>query len=252
MGTLRGISKIKPIGHTFTLAMLHKFPKFMKTTCLSLSFLMVVVSACVASATIVQDLIPLAKNAPTRSIYLVNQGWHAGIIVKRADIPDGVWLEHKDLPDSEYLEVGWGDRDYYQDPGPHFGITLKAALWPTESVLHIATFNGSVTGYFVNREIIKIELSEPGFEKLCRYFSESYAKDDAGQAIPLRPGLYGKSRFYLSRETYHVFKTCNVWTARGLRAAGLPIASTWTIQVDSLMSEARALGTLVQSEPVIP
>ena len=172
--------------------------------------------------------------------------------MKRADIPDGIWPEHKNFPDSEYLEVGWGDRDYYQDSDPHFGITLKAALWPTESVLHIATFNGSVTGYFTNREIVKIELSEPGFELLCRYFAESYAKDDAGQAISLRPGLYGKSRFYLSRETYHVFKTCNVWTARGLRAAGLPITSAWTIQVDSLMSEARTFGALVQSGPVTP
>ncbi len=224
----------------------------MKITRLNISFLMVVVSACVACATQVQDLFPPAKNAPTRSIYLVNHGWHAGIIVKRADIPDGVWPEHKDFPDSEYLEVGWGDRDYYQDSDPHFGITLKAALWPTDSVLHIATFNGSVTSYFTNREIVKIELSEPGFEQLSRYFAESYAKDDAGQAIPLRPGLYGKSRFYLSRETYHVFKTCNVWTARGLRAAGLPITSAWTIQVDSLMSEARTFGTLVQSGPVTP
>ena len=132
----------------------------MKITRLNIPFLMVVVSACVAFATQVQDLFPPAKNAPTRSIYLVNQGWHAGIILKRADIPDGVWPEHKDFPDSEYLEVGWGDRDYYQDSDPHFGITLKAALWPTESVLHIAIFNGSVTGYFTNREIVKIELSD--------------------------------------------------------------------------------------------
>ena len=87
---------------------------------------------------------------------------------------------------------------------------------------------------------------------MSRYFAESFAKDDAGQVMPLRPGLYGKSRFYLSRETYHVFKTCNVWTARGLRAAGLPITSAWTIQVDSLMSEVRSFGTLVQSGPVTP
>jgi len=109
-----------------------------------------------------------------------------------------------------------------------------------------------VTDYFANREIVKIELSEQGFELLCRYFAESYAKDDAGQSISLGPGLYGKSRFYLSRETYHVFKTCNVWTARGLRAAGLPITPACMIQVDSLMSEASTFGTLVQSGPVTP
>ncbi len=224
----------------------------MKTTHLKISFLIVLISACVACATQAQDvdLFPPAKNALTRSIYLVNQGWHAGIIVKRADIPDGVWSEHKDLPDSDYLELGWGDRDFYQDAKPNFWVTLKAALWPTESVLHIATFNGSVTNYFANREIIKIELSETGFEKLCRYFSKSYARDDAGKPISLGPGLYGVSRFYLSQETYHMFKTCNVWTAQALRSAGVPITSELTIKVESLMSEARTLGTVVQSKPV--
>ncbi len=224
----------------------------MKTTYLKILVLIVAVSACVACVTQAQDpgLFPPAKNAPTRSIYLVNQGWHAGIIVKRADIPDGVWPEHKDLPDSEYLELGWGDRDFYQDSEPNFWVTLKAALWPTESVLHIATFSGSVTKYFAHREIIRIELSEAGFEKLCGYFSQSYARDDAGKPISLGPGLYGVSRFYLSQETYHGFKTCNVWTARALRSAGVPIASALTIKVESLMSEARTHGTVIQSEPV--
>ena len=82
------------------------------------------------------------------TIYLASHGWHAGIVVRRADIPRGVWPQHGDFPDSEYLEVGWGDRDYYQTPDAHLGITLKAALLPTASVLHIVAFSGSVSAYF--------------------------------------------------------------------------------------------------------
>ena len=219
---------------------------------LRMPLLMVVAAACVACAAPVKDLFPPGENAPTKSIYLVSHGWHAGIVVKRADIPNGVWPEHNDFPESKYLEVGWGDKRFYQETEPHWGITLKAALWPTPSVLHIVGFNGSVPAYFPNREIIEIELSYPGFERLCRYIADSYAKDEAGRALPLSPGLYGKSRFYLSRESYHAFKTCNVWTARALRAAGCPITPAFAIRVESLMSQARTLGVVVQSGPLAP
>jgi hypothetical protein len=60
----------------------------MKITRLNISFLIVVVFTCVACATQVQGLFPPAKNAPTRSIYLVNHGWHAdvmGMIPRLAD-----------------------------------------------------------------------------------------------------------------------------------------------------------------------
>jgi len=192
---------------------------------------------------------PAQEVKNTRAIYLVNHGWHAGIVVKRADIPPGVWTEQEDFSESEYLEVGWGDRDYYIEPDPHLGITLKAALWPTQSVLHIAAFSGSVMDYFKDREIVAIGLTAAGFEKLCRYFQESYARDDAGRVVRLGPGLYGQSRFYLSRETYHLLKTCNVWTARALATAGLPITAGWTIRMEDLMAEVKKFGAPVQAAP---
>ncbi len=219
---------------------------------LSLPLITVVLAACVACAAPVKGLFPPGESAPTKSIYLVSHGWHAGIVVKRADIPDGVWPEHSDFPESEYLEVGWGDREYYMTPEAHWGLAFKAALWPTSSVLHLVGFSGPVPAYFPKTEIIKIELSHPGFEELCRYIAASYAKDDRGQTIQLRPGLYGKSRFYLSREIYHGFKTCNVWTARALRAAGCPITPALAIRVDGLMSRARTFGAAVQPKPPSP
>ncbi len=188
-------------------------------------------------------------NESAKIVYLVSHGWHAGIVVKRSDIPDAVWPE---LPMSKFLEVGWGDRDYYQTPDPHWGITLKAALLPTESVLHIVAFDGSVLAYFPHSEIIEIQLSEPGFERLSRHISASFAKGAAGKNIPLGPGLYGVSQMYLSTETYHLFNTCNVWTARAIKEAGCPITPALTITVDSLMSRARSFGRLIQSISTMP
>jgi len=206
-------------------------------------------TSCGACATPVRDAPTPSECGLHKTIYLVSHGWHAGIVLRRADIPDSVWPELGDLPDTDYLEVGWGDMDFYQTADPHMGLILKAALLPTASVLHIVGFNGPVPAYFLYSEIIRIELSSAGFEHLSRTIAASFTLDEAGNARSLGPGLYGNSRFYLSRETYHLFNTCNVWTARALRAAGLPITPTRAISVESLMSQARKFGMVVQSEP---
>jgi len=208
-------------------------------------FLAVSCSTCAAP---IRETLAPSESEPRKTIYLVNHGWHAGIVLRRADIPDNIWPKLGNFPDMEYLEVGWGDMDYYQIPDSHLGFILKAALLPTASVLHIVGFNGHVPAYFPFSEIIRIELSSAGFELLSRTIASSFALDKAGNTTSPSPGLYGNSRFYLSRETYHLFNTCNVWTARALRTAGLPITPATATSVGNLMSQARKLGVVVQSE----
>ena len=209
-------------------------------------FLAVSCSTCAAP---VSETLAPSESEPRKTIYLVNHGWHAGIVLRRADIPDNIWPKLGNFPDMEYLEVGWGDKDYYQIPDPHLGFILKAALLPTASVLHIVGFNDHVPVYFPYSEIIRIELSSAGFERLSRTIASSFALDKAGNTTSPSPGRYGNSRFYLSRETYHLFNTCNVWTARALRTAGLPITPATATSVGNLMSQARKFGVVVQSEP---
>ena len=192
---------------------------------------------------------PPEPGEPSKTIYLVSHGWHAGIVVKRTDIPPGIWPQHNDFPDAEYLEVGRGDKDYYMTPSPHMGITLKAGLLPTESVLHIVGFRGSVTRYFPYSEVIRIDLSEEGFTRLCNYLENSYALDEAGHSQPLGPSLYGDGQFYLSRISYHAFSTCNVWTARGLREAGCPITPSANVTVETLMETVAKFGVVIQNPP---
>jgi hypothetical protein len=51
----------------------------------------VLLIACCACAGPVKELYPPSKDEPTRSIYLVSHGWHTGIVIKRMDIPNGIW-----------------------------------------------------------------------------------------------------------------------------------------------------------------
>ncbi len=186
------------------------------------------------------------KTQAYKTIYLVGHDWHAGIVVKRSDIPEDTWPEHKDFTENEYLEIGWGEQNYYQKSDPSLGDAIKAGLWPTSSVLHIAGFNGAITSYFPNSKIIKINLSYQGFKKLCQYIKASYAKDRYGQSIKLSPGLYGNSHFYLAKDSYHAFRTCNVWAAKALQAAEYPISPASSLIVESLMSQAAKHGVIIQ------
>jgi len=187
------------------------------------------------------------QDTPARSIYLVNHGWHAGIVVRRGDIPMGVWPAHEDFPDSTYLEVGWGDSEFYQTPEPDLLTTLQAGLAPTESVLHIVGFDSPVTRYFPYSEVVGIRISEMELERLCRYFNDSHQRDKMGNRILLGPGLYGKSRFYRSGEEYHLFNNSNHWTARALQTAGCRTGTEPLLTVDQLMNRGLQCGIRIQS-----
>ena len=73
----------------------------------------------------------------TVAIYVVAHDMHTGLVLPRADVPVALWPESQDFPQADYLEIGWGERDYYQGHDQGLRGTLKAALWPTPSVLHI-------------------------------------------------------------------------------------------------------------------
>lgn len=213
------------------------------------AFLHILIAVALTSGCTVQSnaLFPPKNDEPTKIIYLVNHGWHAGIILKCIDIPDNGWPKLPAFAGVEYLEIGWGDKDYYTTPEPGLSVAVKAALLPTSSVLHLVGFHGSPANYFPHSEIIRIELSSTGFDHMILHISKSFTRDEAGQVIPLESGRYGKSRFYASDEIYHLCKTCNTWTAGTLQAAGCPVGSSLT--VNGLVSQARGFGEVIQAAP---
>jgi uncharacterized protein (TIGR02117 family) len=214
-----------------------------------LLFTLTVTFLCGGCAASINGDCPVDKRTSAKTIYLVSHGWHVGIVVKRSDISDAGWPNHKNFAEAEYLEIGWGDQDFYQTPSPGLGIALKAILLPSPSVLHIVAFNNSVASYFPHSKIITIRLSDPGFQHLIGYIAASFDKDSAGNTVPLGVGLYGVSQFYRSRDTYHLFRTCNIWTAKALYTAGCPASPFLAITEDNLMFQAQSFGMIIQDSP---
>ena len=165
-------------------------------------------------------------------VYVVTHGWHTGLAMRAADIDFARWRPLPD-PGRAYLEVGWGDRDYYPAPGFSLWYGFKALAWPTPSVLQVTGFNEPPARTFPASEVVELRLPRAGFERLLAYITASFEPDPA----PIAPSLYGSGAFYPSREKFHLFKTCNVWVARALRAAGIEVRSSLT--TESLMSQLR-------------
>jgi hypothetical protein len=127
--------------------------------------------------------------------------------------------------------------------------TRSRPVVPEQGLLHVVGFVGPVAGYAPYREIIEFNPSSHGFERLVDYIDGSFARQGISAAALLGRGLYGDSRFYPARGTFHLLNPCNTWTAGALQAAGYPISSA--ITVAGLVSDARRFGDVLQSKPAI-
>jgi len=188
----------------------------------------------------IERLYPPKAGESTKIIYLINHNdWHTGIIMKMRDISPHVWPEISDFEKFTYLEVGWGDKDYYQDQEPNFWVTIKAVFWPTESVLHVVGFNSPVEQFFFESEIIELELSDKGFENLSNFIHNTYARNELKETLELGEGKFENSLFYLAKGKFHLFKTCNVWTAQAIRSTGFPITPFYSITASNIIYQVR-------------
>lgn len=177
-----------------------------------------------------------ASNQAGYSIYVASNGWHSGIVLARSDLPAGAIPEADDFPGAAYLEFSWGDAKYFPAPEKGLGMAMSALLTPTPAVLHLAGLPAHPRQVFPSAEVVELYLTPEGFRSLVAYLDEAFARDNAE---PSTQGLYRFSRFYPATGNFHLFNTCNTWTARGLAIAGLPVTVTGTLRAEALMAQLR-------------
>lgn len=198
-----------------------------------------------------------APEQPAHRIWVVHHGYHSGIVVRAADVAPQAWPARRDFPQAEFLEVGWGDREYYMAPAPGLWSGLRALLWPTPAVLHVVAFDGPVERYFAEFGVVELKLSPSGFAALVDAVSDSHARGPEAAGVGtlaqgpqlVGPGLYGVSHFYASRERFHLFRTCNVWIAELLSTAGVPLRPRTVLTANALFTQLRPHGHILREPP---
>jgi uncharacterized protein (TIGR02117 family) len=198
------------------------------------------------------DLYPPAPGADSVEIFLVNHGYHTGIVVPRAatsDIGERRSLAALMAIASRFatfssLEIGWGDEGFYRAAPTIHAVTvpmaLRALFLPgNPSVLHVVGLNQSPAVVFAKSELVSIRLSMDGFARMMTMLDASFARTERAELMDLGPGLYGPSLFYRAVGAFHIFNVCNHWVARLLDAAGVPTSPVLSLAPPGLLLDLR-------------
>lgn len=174
----------------------------------------------------------------------MGHGWHVGLVVRGADFPPDLWPEA--VAGRAFVEVGWGDADFYPASRPGPLLALRAAFCSRGSVLHVVGFDRPVLAFFPASEVVELTLPPGGERELARFLREAYARDETGHPEHVARPLYGVGGFYRARERYHVLANSNHWTARALRAGGLPVSLRGALTAGALLAQARRWGRVLR------
>ena len=173
---------------------------------------------------------------------VISNGWHTAIVVPGPALAaTGLLPEAADFPDAAYLEFGWGDRTYYPAKEKTIGMTLAAGLTPTPAVMHMAGRIAPPRDGASSLDVISLALTETEFRRLVQALAGEFERPAGARAAPVSRGLYPGSHFYLAHGTFHLFNTCNTWTARMLREGGVALSPSGIVTADGLMSRLRTV-----------
>lgn len=171
----------------------------------------------------------------SKEIYVVDHGWHTGFVVPSDTITKQLPLLKQRFRNTSFIEFGWGDKGFYQANEITSGLTLQAIFWPTESVIHAVDVSESPEIFFPNSQVERLCLQRKQYSKLITFIENSFYKNDIGDIVPLKNGIYGNSQFYKGEGKYYLMNTCNKWTAKGLSSADMDISTTFKLTTSSIL-----------------
>lgn len=156
-------------------------------------------------------------------IYLVKISWHTGIIFRTNQVDTTIWKSIKEFEDYKYVDVGWGDKEFYQHTGFDIDLAVKALFMKTSSTLRIGGFNNPIENYIQSTDYAeKLFLSEKKYDRLCRYIQSTYYLENGSTQI-YSERFGGAVKFYWANGYYTCFNACNTWVAKALKFAGYKV-----------------------------
>ena len=172
----------------------------------------------------------------SHEIFIVRQGLHTGFVLPASTVKAQLPQVFERFAGSPYIEFGWGDMDYYQSEVVTSGMTAKAILWPTHSVIRVVAIPEKPDIHFAENEMEALCLDQEQYSLLIAFILQSFASDNDGQIIETTESEDGNSQFYKAEGVYYLWNTCNTWTAKGLKSTGWNISPAFKITPGSVMT----------------
>lgn len=135
----------------------------------------------------------------------------------------------------DHVAIGYGNRTFYLETPTWGDLTMKnaflAAFGSGRSLMH-ADHDTAPRPNEYQRPIV---LRHEEYRRLVDFMQSSFQRDANGRTIPLLGRGYGANdMFYEANGPYNAFITCNEWTGRALRRAGVR-TGLWTPLSQSIM-----------------
>lgn len=171
------------------------------------------------------------------TVYLLSNGAHTDIVLPVRNhiidwdtvFPSGNTLARDTtLP---YLGIGWGDKGFYLETPSWSDLTVSTAFHAmtglSSSALHCTYMTRPQPGV----RCAATQINAEQYRQLIVFIRQT-ARGSSPHAIPLlirTSAVYGRyDAFYEAHGSYHLFNTCNTWTNRALKKAGMK-AAVWLL-----------------------
>ncbi len=138
-----------------------------------------------------------------------------------------------DLPQAEWLVVGWGSAGFYTLVGAYSDMT-PGVVWTAATgdaaVLRL-DLAGDVSGI---DSLTWLDASPAQIAALRRVVLDNFVRDAVGDVQAIPPAPWGQTHvFYRATGAFHLLHTCNAWVGEVLRAAGIA-QGIWTPTTQAL------------------
>ncbi len=181
------------------------------------------------------------------TIFLIKNHWHTGIVLKTSDVIT-FCPELMEFQQFKYIDIGWGDEEFYQYPDFDLGLAVKALFYPTPSALRIEGITFSIERYIELSDMaVMINVTDEQLKKIAGHISETFYKNIEGKTSVLSSRYGGNIRFYKAVGEYHLFNTCNTWIADCLEDGGIDFGEH-VILAEQLFKLAADKGKVLKAE----
>ncbi|WP_150125510.1 TIGR02117 family protein [Sphingomonas sp. LM7] len=187
---------------------------------------------CYVAAGLVGSAIPANDEwvPPARgvTVYVADNGIHTDLVLPVS--AEGVaWddlLRPEHLADprraaASHIAFGWGDRDFYLNTPTWWDVSPirvgKALVGASATVMHVSRIAAPRVGPNVKAVVLRPD----EYRRLAAFIRANF-----GEGAPAR-GYGGSDAFYVAQGGYSAIRTCNAWTGKALRAAGVRVGK-WT------------------------
>jgi uncharacterized protein (TIGR02117 family) len=176
------------------------------------------------------------------TIFVRTNGVHTWILVPKVTpemdwrpLVPGAHLKDPRWGEGNYVALGYGNRTFYLETPTWGDLTMRnaflAAFGRGRSLMH-ADHDFDPRPSPAQRPIT---LSHEEYRRLVAFARGSFQYDPQGRTMPLIGRGYGASdMFYEAVGPYSAVYTCNSWTGRALREAGVK-TGVWTPLSQSIM-----------------